>query len=393
MKQWGISLLIIAASILIGLGLALFLVKKFGPETPGSNPEENVEVIKAEIPKGEQFIWGAHAGAYALNKKVDKYSPQRAGLEVSKAKDLGINLVRANLETNISYKPKFSIKYADKDNDDYINQLTSAGLDVLLVLDPDIPKTISKADYFAEGYSLGSYAAKRYKGKVNYYQLANEVSGTIAKPEKYSGETFKGDSGIEYSKERYDVTLNWLKGLAKGIRENNPEAKIVVSGHWVAYDIFGKLLGDGADFDIIGWAWYSSDGTDVTAREYNYGQRFNLAEKLAIYKKDLWIVESNRDGGSYGKNGEKEQADFFSKILQNIYSTNLFKGFIVFTLFDNVVAGQTGNPQDGTLGIVKVEEESGEMKIKSNKKTFGVYQNFISSHLKLPTALLKKPSQ
>ncbi|MFH1909694.1 MAG: hypothetical protein ABIJ72_00670 [bacterium] len=385
MKKLGIFLFFISLSIAAGVYGGVMAKNKTELKREIS---KTVEKVKETLPK-QRFVWGAQGGAYALHKKVDTYSPDRTALQIKKAKELGINLIRANLETQIVYSPNYSIRYRAQDNDDYINQMSEAELDLLLVLEPNIPATVGKADYFAEGYTQGAYAAKRYGKKVKYFQLANEVTGTIAKPDGYTGETFKLETGVDYSKAHYDATLAWIKGMAKGIRDNDKSAKLLISGHWVLYDIVGKLIEDGADFDIIGWGWYSGDGVDVKNREFNYGKSLNLAQKLASYKKDLWIVEANRAGGSYsekGQNGEEEQAQFFSKFLENFYSSKYFKGFIAYTLFDNTVDGQAGNPPDGHLGLVEVKFNGQENRVKSNKKAFEVYRKFISSHLELPTA-------
>lgn len=379
MKQWGLTLLVIAFSLIAGTGLAIYLLNREEANTQGAH--SNMKPTISTVAQKDRFVWGVQGGAYMLNQKVDTYHSENVNLQIEKTKELGAGLIRANLEISKDYKP-FTISYADKDNDDFVNRVTEQNLDLLLVLDPDIPGSIGIADYYQEGYKLGSHAAGRYTGKVKYYQLANEVSGTIVKPENYKGETFKGENNIEYSKERYDATLAWIKGMAAGVRANDHDAKLLVSGHWILYDIIGKLISDGADFDIIGWAWYSSDGEDITNREYNYGQHFNLAEKLSSYKKDLWIVEANRSGGSYGDNGEQDQAQFFTKTLSNLYSSKYFKGFIEFTLFDNRLAEK---PQDGHFGLTEVEFVNGKNKVRRDKPAFGAYQTFIKTHPQLPT--------
>jgi hypothetical protein len=330
------------------------------------------------------FIWGAQGGAYVLNNIKDTYHKENVDLQISKAKELGLNLLRANLEITTNESP-YTLTFNDSDNDDFINRVSKSRLDLLLVLDPDITKTVGKTDYYKEGYRMGSYAAKRYKGKIKYYQIANEISGTIVKKPETQGELIKGANNIEYSKEMYDVTLNWLKGMSKGIRENDPNAKIVLSGHWILYDIFPMLIKDGADFDILGWSWYSEDGTDPTSREYNYGDHFNLAKKLKDIKKDVWIVETNSSGGSKGKNlslaeGAQAQADFFGKFLPKIYSSGYFNGLIVYTLFDNPNSALVGNEADSHFGLVGAEISGGKVAPTVEKPAFETLKKFIQSH-------------
>jgi len=286
----------------------------------------------------------------------------------------------------------FKLDYPEAQNDDYINKLTSQGVDVLLVLDPNIPATLGKVNYEDEGYKLASYAAKRYQGKVKYYQIANEVSGTVVKKDGDKGPFFKDDLGMEYDSNKYKVTLGWIKGMSRGIRENDSSAKILLSGHWILYGVFNNLVRDGADFDIIGWAYYSSDGDDPTKREYNYGNYMNLAEKLSQFKRDLWIVEANRAGGSYDKNAktsspsaEEEQANYLESLLKNVYNSGYFKGFIVFTLFDSPTAEELGYPQDAYLGLAEVKKTGSDNRIQKYKRAFYVFRDFINSHPKIPT--------
>ena len=378
MKKVVIAILILSAALAAGIyGGKYARSKFFGPDGKPASPGAK---------RSGEFIWGVQGGAYALNKKVDTYHPDYASEQIEVAKDLGVKVIRANLEIAKTEQP-FSITPQEKDNDDYINQVTANNLDVLLVLDPDVPATIGKADPEKEGYKLASYAAARYKDKVKYYQIVNEVSGTIVKPADYQGQTFAGENNIEYSVERYNATMGWIKGMSRGIRENDPEAKIVLSGHWILYDVFNRLIEDGADFDILGWAWYSPDGVDVTKREYNNGQYMNLAQKLSEIKKDVWIIESNRAGGSYNaktklpdKKAEGEQADFFEKILKNVYESNYISGFFAFTLFDNPVAEQLGNPQDAHLGLAEVVPTDERNQVGKYKQAFRVYRDFIASH-------------
>jgi len=384
MKKFLIIVLILAVAIGIGLVAGQFIKNK-------KNGISLTALFKttSKTPATPKFVWGVQGGAYVLNQMKDAYIIEHVESQIKSLKDLGVNTVRANLELKRQDSP-FLITPQETANDDFIARLSQAGLDTVLVLDPDVPKTIGNANYEQEGYKLSSYAAKRYKDKVKYYQVLNEVSGTIAKPGDYKGKVIKGENSMEYSQERYDAVLGWAKGMIRGIRENDPNAKIVLCGHWIMYDIIGKLISDGINPDIIGWSWYSPDGLDVTKREYNWGNYINLAEKLSEFKKDLWIIESNSDHGSYfdGKisaaEGEKKQADFISNFAKNVYDSKYFKGYFVFNLADSPVAVDMGSPQDAHWGLVEVKEINGDYKITKYKPAFYAYHDFILSHLALP---------
>jgi|GEM_PF-995855 len=382
MKKFFIAILVLALAAGVGIG--------FGTIIKNRNKNKNTAPQEQKSDYKSEFIWGAQGGAFVLNRLDDPYKPENVDKQIEFAKKLGINLIRANLEISKKDSP-FEITPLEKANDDFINRVADAKLQILLVLDPDIPKTVGKANYEEEGYKLGSYAAKHYKGKVKYYQIANEVTGTIVKPAEDNGKTFNGNYGVQYSQARYDAVLGWVKGMSRGIRENDTDAKIVLCGHWILYDVIQKLISDGVDFDILGWSWYSTDGDDVTRREYNWGDHMNLAEKLYSIKKDVWIVETNYDHGSFGNGkissseGEKKQAEFIGKFANNVYNSGYFKGFIVFTLFDNPINAEIAAEREAHWGLVEVKKINGDIKVTREKPAFNTYKKFISSHLALPT--------
>lgn len=386
MKKIFIVFVVLASSAGIGLGLGWVADRYLIPE-----PVKYGAAKKSPAPSptaaAEKFVWGVQGGAFVLNTLADPYQPENVKKQIKSVKDLGANLIRANLELKKSESgAPFSLTPRQEINDDFISRVSSSGLDILLVIDPDVPSTIGKVNYEKSGYDLASYAARRYKGKVKYYQIVNEVSGTIVKPEKYDGATFEGENGIHYSVERYRATLGWIKGMSRGIRENDPGAKILLSGHWILYDIFGKLIQDGADFDLIGWAYYSPDGDDPTRREFNNGDYMNLAEKLARYGKPLWIVEANSDHGSYfdgtktPAQGEKEQAAYIKTLAENVCNSGYFRGFIFFTLTDNPTADEAGNEQDAHMGLVEVKKEGNKNKITREKPAFSAYRKIIAEN-------------
>jgi len=381
MKKFLIIVLVLAVAIGIGLVAGRIIKNKTG----GLSPTALLNVT-SKTPATPKFVWGVQGGAYVLNRLKDPYRIENVDKQIKSLKELGVNTVRVNLEISRQDSP-FQITPQEAANDDYISKLSQAGFDIVLVLDPDVPQTIGKANYEQEGYKLASYAAKRYRDKVKYFQVANEVSGTIAKPQGYTGKTFKGENNIDYSQERYDAILGWAKGMSRGIREQSKNAEILLCGHWILYDIVQKLANDKVDFDIIGWSWYSSDGVDPTQREFNYGQSLNLAEKLNQIKKDVWIIEANRDAGSYNKQtkksdsqGEQEQGQYLAQVLDNIYKSGYFKGFFVFTLLDNPVAEEQNNPEVAHLGLVEVKKISGDNQIIKNKPAFDIFKNFIATH-------------
>lgn len=183
------------------------------------------------------------------------------------------------------------------------------------------------------------------------------------------------------------ATRDWVTGMSRAIRENDSEAKIVLSGHWILYGVIAKLIKDGVDFDILGWAWYASDDDDVTKRGTPDGKStINLVEELAKFGKTNWIIESNLDDGTYSKDGkteqqmEAEQAVFIEKFVPKVLKSGYFSGYFFFTLFDDPIAGEiSGAEREGHWGLIEVKQANGKNKSIRDKQGFQAYQKVIKS--------------
>jgi len=367
-KFLGIALIILA---LIIIGAVLFTRERQKPLPGDATP----------TPKAKIFTWGVTSGPYQL----DGYKTESADKQIALLKDLGVSTVRISVERKLTLDP-FKIEYADNVNDDFIDRLSKNGIDIALIIDGDIigTATTDGFDQEAEGYKMGSYIAKRYKGKVKYYQTANEVTGTIVKPAdpNFKGETFQGEFGVQYSTDRYNSTLKWIKGIGRGIRENDPAAKIVITGHWILTDIISRLQKDGAQFDIIGWAWYSPDGTDMTKRERDGGE-YNLLARLQEFKKPVWVIESNRDKGSYSVQnanaGELEQSQFIKQFTKTMLANSGVSGYFVYPLQDTPPGVAGTAEKDGHWGIVAPKLLNGQVEY-TRKSAFFIYKEIIQSN-------------
>ena len=370
-----IAVLIICIAIVAGVYIGL--------RSAGNTENGEVATGNQTTPKNNQFAWGVNTSIY----QVDGYVEETAQRQIDIIKKLGVNTVRMTYERSIELEP-FSINYySDKYNDDFVDRLNSADIDIAMIIDGDIIGTAeSEIDQEKEGYKLGQHVASRYKGKVKYYQIGNEITGTTVKPSdpEFKGETFEGELGLSYSVSRYKSALGWLKGMSKAIRESDPDAQIVVSGHWVLYDVIEKMIDEGLDFDILGWAWYSEDGLDITKRDHQ-GQDINLFETLNSFGKKVWVIESNQHRGSYGDGdsakGELEQSEFIRNFIDYNYQKKLFIGYFVYTLFDNPAFADKQDGQDAHWGLVAVSESATGSPIFTEKKAFGTYQKIISDYL------------
>lgn len=344
----------------------------------------DLNIVKTALKADPDFAWGVTTSAY----QFDGYIPETAQKQVDILNQLGVNTIRMTLERNILSLRPFSVKYDEQANDGFVDKLYQNKTDIVMVIDGDILNTANLAgfDQEASGYQMGKYAASRYKGKVKYYQLANEVTGTAVKPSdpNFKGPIFDCGYGINCSTDNYNSLLGWLKGLQKGIKEADPQAKIVITGHWHLFAVIDKLIKDGINPDVIGWAWYSDDGLDPTRRDVGGGEIINPLDKLKSFGKLVWIVEMNSVKGSYNdktkKVDENYQADFFKKFIPNLLSSGKVDGIFAFPLFDTPIFALDRGDSEAHWGLVKVTKDSSGSPSFTPKKAFNIYRDFISAN-------------
>lgn len=333
------------------------------------------------------FKWGAQLNNYPLNLLNEGFNKERVAKEMQLLKQLGVSYIRSNLEIadNLaSDSPTTAI--LDQVNDEIVNLASQYWLNPVLVLEPGERFNEGDLDHvYNLAFDRAYRTAARYRNRVRYYQLSNEISGVTLWRADDSGDSLPDPYGYKYNKERYERAKAWLKGFSDGVSKADPSARKIITGHWAWHKIIDYLVNDGVNFDIIGWAWYSPDGTDPTNLKIaNIGKEFNinLIDELAKFKKEIWIIESNRHRGSYGPDGdgEEKQADFMQNVLNNIYYNKYIKGYFVFPFLDSPPEVNTTR-EDDYWGIVRIKKDAnGSYQFGESKKAFWAYRNFISSH-------------
>lgn len=332
----------------------LFFRKKF-PKTSQKIFTFLPRVTEKKEDEEKAFKWGVGVLPYPTNV----YSDEVLDEVFKNAKDLGVKWVRLGWPP---YKNLGDFEFFDK----VVDKANEMGFFIVFTFDPDgglldlkEPENQGKED----GYKI----AKHYKGKIKYYQMANEPAGTSIK----SG-GFSGLDKNSFDPKKYQKVSGWLKGVSKGIKEADPNAKRILTGHWLHVGFFEMINGEGIEYEIIGWDW-DLENQDLTKIK-NEGKEFNLIEALKKYNKELWIMEANSHEGSL--KGEEVQANYIESFGKRIYETGDFKGFFVFTLIDEA---HKQNTNEKLLGLVKIEKADGTFKIGAKKKAFYTYQDLIKS--------------
>lgn len=321
-----------------------------------------VQNVKRNI-TGQSREYGIWTNAYASNPG-DAFDINVFEKQVTLWKNLDINHVRTNFE-HIGKEPVTWV------NDLMVNSAYKNGFNFTFVVEHHLSDFFSEAN-FDSGYEWGKIVGSKYPGKVDYYQLANEVSGTVI----YSNHN--GLKKEDYDPQKYQILKNYLLGLSAGLKEANPNAKQVVSAHWLGIAIIDMLIEDGLNFDVIGWNWYSEMGDDITQKKLDEGEGeiLDIPGHFNKYKKKFWITELNYSGGDM--EGEMPQATYLEKFLQNSINSKEIDGFFIYKLVDAKCT--EGDKPTSYLGIVEDQSQTNTKSgcdIGEPKKAFYTYRDFI----------------
>ncbi len=336
---WLLGLVVIAS---IGAGLYLLYssgesvsVKLGALSTPAAKQDPN------------RAHWGAVIRPFALDLPGQPTTWQKGIPEqLDLLKAMGGTLVRANVESNLSVM------------DAVVNGARERDLDVLLILEvagdnPVLSQSVKKEQLYQLGKDLGRDWASRYRGKVAYYQLANEVSGTAARRLEDTGPTLDNRYSLKFDRNRAERVAEYERGLADGVKAGDRSAKRMITGHWVLVDIIPYLIDKGVDFEIVGWDWYSDMGVNPAITEIDGQPDLNLPDVFTKLGKEFWLAEVNKEAGSF-KGTAKEQAEYLRDVATTVLTDDSIRGLIVHMLPD--MAAEQGE-DTGELGLVTVKKQ------------------------------------
>lgn len=322
-------------------------------ETPvQSTPTETVSSTPTPITH-----WGVLIRPYNLKTGNVPFTTDMITVQLDLAKELGATDVRANVEQLMST------------NDVFVDESIARGLTPILIL--EAPAGSFNSNVYSQAYEFSKTYATRFKGKVRYYQLANEASGMAIRP------GYSGKEPDDYDATRYHETLDIMRGLGEGVQAADSSAKRIISANWMGTGIIDRLVTDEVGFEIVGWDWYSDMGEDLI-KQLPDGA-FDIPKYLSKYKKDFWIVEANRADGTHDGN-TSAQANYLDNLTKNVASHSNTQGFFVFGLTD--ACGSSGK-STGHMGLVSVVElDSGLCAIGDKKPAFDVIKNAIAKYSK-----------
>lgn len=301
-----------------------------------------------------KFNWGVGINPTATGNK----SKESVEEIVKKAKNLGVNTARINYPIN---NPE-NINTVDWAIDKLVSKPKRVLVALILEHNDNI---LESSDPYSQGYKFSNEIAKKYQGKVSYYQMGNEVGAYALKP------TWGGDTRDAYDKIKYQKALTWLKGVSNGIKAADPKAKRIVTGHHVQYAFWQMAKEDGLEFEIVGWDWFHQDFPVPSLKSFKKDDKpFDLLSKLNDIG-DVWITEAGVNGAVVGYD---KASDYLSSFAKEVYSLQQMKGFFAFSLTDEVHQNTEKNWQKG---LIALQKNGKKWVLGEERQTFSSYSDII----------------
>lgn len=354
---WFASVLAVIG-VLIGLRLLFLSLEPFPDDLTVSAPRRQ---------PGAK-LWGVSLNGFQINDKDDVFEPGKVDQMVALLEELGANAVFFPYEATTDNQP------FDEVNDAMVSKFYEAGFTIVLSCCDGF--VFDDQDRYQSAYEFAQRLGKKYSQKVQYFQFLNEVSGTAILPGR-SGFTIE-----DYDHEKYLEIRELLHGLTAGVASVHPNAKRIVSAHWLGIGIIDQLIGDRVPFEVVAWHWFSDMGPDPVAVELSpergvpaayAGQTLHLPAHYTEQGKEFWITETNLQGGSFGSQ-EAEQAAYLRQMFAVARDTPEITGLFVYRLTDGAE-----NAGTSAWGIYETRpsDDGQSLTFDHPKEAFRVYQEFL----------------
>jgi hypothetical protein len=320
--------------IMIGLALLFFSILMVGSAyiyVTRSSAKRDTAYSRSD------FLWGATVRPFATTQPNEELKIGDLKSQFGFVQDLFADrsVVRANIEEDT------------KANDALVAMKEKYNTKLYLILE-QVKDFNQDIDYEAAARQFAQPIVEKYKGKVDYYQLSNELTGVVYQQPGEGGETLDAGYGLNMNKKRYENVRTYVLTMSEIIRETDPNAKIVITGHWVLIKPIQDLINDGVQADIIGWNWGPDMGEQAGVKDIDHYGKMDLPQIASDMGKKFWIVEANYTDGSANKS-EVKQANYIRKLAKSSYDNPLIGAYMHYILTDSLDDGPAGQ-----LGLVKI---------------------------------------
>jgi hypothetical protein len=187
--------------------------------------------------------------------------------------------------------------------------------------------SVSEADAYAAGKTLGANFASKYAANFKYYDLGNDLDVKSI----LSGKD--GKIQADYDQKKLHITAAYLKGMNDGIKSNDADAQTMISAGWVHWGFIQFCESYGVKFDILAYHWYS-DMEEVALRSTsNHIEDITVKLNSLFPGKPIWITETNarpKDVSIY----EAYQNTFLTSFINKCKANPTVKALLIYELFN-----------------------------------------------------------
>lgn len=324
--------------------------------TPTITSIKPSQAATASTTLSESIHWGAVLTSYALSYGENGYKKAQMKAQMDLLTELGATDVITTAETKLDT------------TDDFVNMALEREIKPVLILNP--PQLLTTYTY-ESSYQYAKGIATRYKDKVGYYQLADEISEMALTSNQ------SGYKTTDYDDTLYGKVRDIVKGLSEGVVAADPKAKRVINVKGASVGMVRKLIGDKVNFEVAGWSWFSDKGNDLVAVDGT--NSISIADEMANLNKELWVVEFNLRDGTQG-GGLQEQSNFLNVFVTNVLKRKNVRGLFVYTLTDFC---SELNLNAGNMGLTTVVLGSDNTcTVKDKKTSFDTFRGLIKANMK-----------
>lgn len=273
----------------------------------------------------DDFVWGING------HPIWSYDYENAPLEqqISLLKEHQFDYYRIDINTDTSG----NIKPSRLERFEKLMKLSvSNNLKILPILRvyehlENVNFEVSPDQAYQMGFRQAKGFVEKYGHHFEYYELGNEMDIKTIKEKN-----MRGFEISDYKPEELELIATYLKGMITAIKENNPEAKIMINiSGWLRWGFLDYMVGKNVQFDILSYHWYSENGLDMF--DINNPQYDIYSTLVSKFRKPIWITEINKYNGSK-YHTEKQQAEMMDLYIRNLKHKPYIEGFFVYELYD-----------------------------------------------------------
>jgi hypothetical protein len=307
-------------------------------------------MVCPQTARAADLLWGVNGHPFTAYPGV---TFQR---QLDLIKDLGMKSYRVNVSSTESVRGLADLAALGRER----------GIDILPVLTPGLDLKLESAEaLYAKAFNFSVTLVSALKHVIKTWELGNELENfAILQPcetqddgKQYpcANGTASGVGILEYHGARWKKVSAVLKGMSDGVVSVDPKLrKAVGTAGWGHVGAFQRMEQDGIKWDISVWHAYQKDPEWIL-------------ERLANFKRPIWITEFNHPQGS--RDGADAQAQGIKALMEQFRQWqgryNIEAAFVYELLDEPYWAPDF----EAVMGLVtQVKSDSGHGWIDSDKK-------------------------